>query len=333
MKKLLLMVVRIVVSGCLALGILTVFCYFYYNVPVHSLSSDGVTDYRWEPCKFYCRATEGIAWGRTNNEGYLNLVDYEQGSIVDILLMGSSHMEAYQVGMMESAAAVLQKKIPEYGVYNIGTSGHSFLTCVKNLNAAVEKYKPRRYVIIETGTTEFNYSDLKDTLEGKRKAHPSFDKGIVGVLQKNQFLRLLWMQLRQGFLDDRKKNRINIQMKNSKNDKDGSSLLNTLLGNVRQTVNCDVKIVIVYHPSTKVLSDGQLFLGGKKEAVGKFSELCKDNGIIFLDMSRRFISDYEILHVLPHGFCNSPVGKGHLNRYGHRMIAQELASVVKEGCQ
>ena len=40
------------VSGILACVILTLFCVFYYNLPVHSSTADGATDYSWEKINF-----------------------------------------------------------------------------------------------------------------------------------------------------------------------------------------------------------------------------------------------------------------------------------------
>ncbi len=46
-------------------------------------------------------------------------------------------------------------------------------------------------------------------------------------------------------------------------------------------------------------------------------------------MGARFLREYEENHLLPYGFANSAVGKGHLNRYGHAMIADELYKLME----
>ena len=62
-----------------------------------------------------------------------------------------------------------------------------------------------------------------------------------------------------------------------------------------------------------------------------FAELCADENIIFIDMTEEFVSLYEEQHILAHGFVNTTVGRGHLNRYGHASIAKRLAEVIEEG--
>ena len=88
-------------------------------------------------------------------------------------------------------------------------------------------------------------------------------------------------------------------------------------------------MIIFYHPTTRINSDGSLLLPNDAEKRETFSNLCKQNGIIFLDMTERFKYEYKVNHVLPHGFINSSVGSGHLNKYGHKMIADELYKLIE----
>ncbi len=47
-------------------------------------------------------------------------------------------------------------------------------------------------------------------------------------------------------------------------------------------------------------------------------------------MTASFIKLYEQNHILAHGFINTAVGEGHLNKYGHKAIAEAVAAVIKE---
>ena len=125
-KKLLLNLIKVFLAGCLALVAMTFFCFFYSNSPLHYPNSSGATDYTWQANTFYSTCGEGIAHGRTNNEGLMNLFDYKAGMPIDTLVMGSSHMEAKHVAMSESAASILNSLLPDKTVYNIGVSGHTF---------------------------------------------------------------------------------------------------------------------------------------------------------------------------------------------------------------
>ena len=86
----------------------------------------------------------------------------------------------------------------------------------------------------------------------------------------------------------------------------------------------------MYHPTTTLNNDGSLTLSSENENVKEFEKLCQDNGIYFLDMSKRFKEEYEKNYILPYGFSNTSVGSGHLNKYGHEMVADELYKLIKE---
>lgn len=108
-------------------------------------------------------------------------------------------------------------------------------------------------------------------------------------------------------------------------------MLNQVLSSLGTTASeYGIKIVIFYHPPTQISSDGSLLLPDDAKARADFSNLCARNDIIFLDMTERFQYEYDTNYILPHGFINSTVGSGHLNQYGHEMIADELYRIINQ---
>ena len=320
-------ILKFILSIIIAIIILTLFCMFYYNTPVHLDNIDNTTDYQWESKAFYSRGTEGFAMGKTNNEGYMNMFDYYENDKIDILIMGSSHMEAFQVPMNESTAGILNSMLKDDTVYNIGISGHNFLICASHLKNALQKYKPSKYVIIETSTINFNENDLSQIINnGSLKKLASYSNGLIGFLQRNQFLRLAYTQyksFRYGTNNDTEvdtsSNTFNIE------------LTNNLLNKMQNIVaDAKTKLIILYHPSTILNENGEIVLSQNTDDVDKFNELCNNNNIIFVNMSERFVNEYNENYILPYGFINTSVGSGHLNKYGHKMIAEELYEVIEE---
>lgn len=329
MKKIMSWLFKAMAGGLIAFVGLTGFCFIYYNMPVHQETFDGATDYSWEYSKFYSKATEGFAWGRTNNEGYLNPMDYTGDEEIDILVMGSSHMEAYQVSLEESTAAQLGKLLGDDTVYNIGVSGHDFLVCADNFSAAMEKYKPKKYVLLETSGLSFTDEELASAINETVPDIPSHSGGIVGMLQKNQFLRLFYTQV-QSFRrntaasGDSGKSAAATAERNFE-------LYDALLAKLANTVSeSGAQLIIVYHSNLKINEDGSAVCLGDHEFLAKFADLCEKNRVLFLDMSDAFIRKYEETHILPHGFWNTSVGSGHLNRYGHEMIACAAYDLMEE---
>ena len=73
--------------------------------------------------------TEGIAHGRFDANGYNNLAVIENPNI---LLLGSSHMEAVNVNQDENIAFLLANELNgTHSVYNLGISGHNFIKVCK----------------------------------------------------------------------------------------------------------------------------------------------------------------------------------------------------------
>ena len=324
---------KIIVSGSIAFMILTLFCFLYYNIPVHSTNKDGSTDYKWESDVFYSQGREGFGWGKTNNDGFSNMFDYGSDMEIDILIMGSSHMEARQMGIGQSAASKLNALLGTETVYNIGVSGHSFLTCANNLRAALNKYQPTKYVVIETSSVSFSDPAIALAINEETPELPSHNVGIIGLLQKNPYLRLIYAQI----------SNYNVLQAEDIEDAEGfevpaesdtavdENLLAELLHKMSVMAGeYGAKLIIAYHPDISIASDGTLNLNADQNAITQFRRSCGANGILFLDMSSRFKEEYESSYILPYGFPNSPVGSGHLNQFGHAMMADELYSLILE---
>jgi hypothetical protein len=112
-------IIKFFLAGSLAFLIINIICFAYYNVPVLFPSETGVTDGHLESGAYYVRAVEGYGYGKLNNEGFNNFDDYHSQNI-DILLMGSSQMEAMQVAQAETTSAVLNRMLDgKQYIYNI----------------------------------------------------------------------------------------------------------------------------------------------------------------------------------------------------------------------
>ena len=172
--KFLVISLKISISGFISLAILSLGCFFYYNIPSHYTDKDNVTAYRNDVNAFYSKGTEGFGWGWTNNEGYVNTDNFTHGMDIDILVMGSSHMEAFQIMQENSAACLLNS---QYGlkVYNVGVSGHRFALCASNLKAAVDKYRPSKFVVIEAASVNLTKKEAINVIHNRVPKQSAYD--------------------------------------------------------------------------------------------------------------------------------------------------------------
>lgn len=109
-KKIGKYLIKLFISAVVSFIIISLICFFYYNIPVHYTNNEGYTDYIWEKNKIQSRATEGYALGKTNNEGLNNYDDYT-GQPIDILILGSSQFEAFNVMQNDNLTAQLSNML------------------------------------------------------------------------------------------------------------------------------------------------------------------------------------------------------------------------------
>lgn len=88
--------------------------------------------------------------------------------------------------------------------------------------------------------------------------------------------------------------------------------------------------MIFYHPTLIVEKNG-VSAGINIQKKEEFSKICTQTGIVFVDMTDDFLKQYEEKAVFPHGFTNTRVETGHLNRHGHEIIAKKLFEFVSTG--
>lgn len=338
---------KCIVAGIVAIAILSVFSFFYYNHGTRRTSETGATDYSWEN-RFHSVGYEGFAWGMNDSYGYNNAYILGENQI-DILLMGSSHMNAYNVPQKCSVSYLLNHMIEtsdaEYQgrVYNIGMEGHTFYICSDNLKDALETYSPQKYVIMETRSVKLSMERMEEVLNGTRKRTPAFDSGLIYYMQKVPYFCLLHKQIRDmcDLNDASLAENDNDTAEKADNSNFDNTLENTTLDYntqlnrymeklAKEVSSYNVKLLIFYMPSISINDDGTVGTVGNVQDTAEFASACRDYGIEFLDMSDVFLEDYRQNYELPFGFSNTEAGKGHLNRRGHELVASALFDKIKE---
>ena len=330
MKKFGVWILKAIAGGVIALLALNAFAMLYYNVPVHYTNPDGATEYKWETSTFYSKGTEGFAWGVTNNDGFNNLRDYTPGERIDILLMGSSHMEGFNVAQDENAGAVLNTLFDgEKYTYNIGTAGHTMLYCMKHLTAALDTYEPGEYVVIETNTVDFDPEDIDAVLSGTLADIPSQSGALVTLMQKLPYLRLLYTVQFKGMAgaadaDDTEAAEAPAALR------EPAAALSPLLGMAADICSArGVQPSIVFDPTVYVDGQGNAYTKTDAGCLAAFESVCAEHGIVFVDLTEVYTGKYAESCQLPYGFVNTTPGAGHMNKVGHRLFAQEVCETIK----
>jgi hypothetical protein len=90
------------------------------------------------------------------------------------------------------------------------------------------------------------------------------------------------------------------------------------------------KFAILYLPRNPVMKDFKLLVSDESE--DKFNktivEICSELGIPVISMWKPFKNLYEREKVVASGYSNTVPGVGHLNKSGHRLIADSLVEFI-----
>lgn len=318
--------IKAITAGVLALAIASAVCLIYYNPGIHTTNQTGATDYVWQGNAFSGTMTEGIAWNRTDKNGFYNVECVDKN--MDILLMGSSQMEGTNVFPKQKVSYLLSE-LTDQTVYNIGISGHNLLTYTKNLESALSVMQPTKYVLFEIGTTVYDEDAINDCLSGEMATMSSYDSGLLFHLQKIPYFKLLYAQIKSW---DGVENG-GAEQEASDNDANSEVISPDAYMQLAKRIHdvCaehNVKPLIFYHPHMRIAEDGTAIALVDDASLNALQSACQANHITFVDVTEDFLAMYREDHVLARGFCNTAVGVGHLNKHGHKRIAEKLAEAI-----
>ncbi|SHH69841.1 hypothetical protein SAMN05720761_12259, partial [Fibrobacter sp. UWCM] len=241
------------------------------------------------------------------------------------------HMEAMDVMQNENTASILQDSLTgKYTVYNKGIAGHNFLKICQYLPKNLEIYNSApKFVIIETSSPIILQEDVKKVFSNQNEYFKSYNTGIVGLMQKSPFLRLLYLQIDLGLLNlflPSKNKEDKIQEQPSINEEPYDQIF-SYLRSIEEKFN--TKLIIVFHPGYQIEKNGSISFS-KLKYKDVFKKKAIENGLTFINLKDDFIKMYNESHHLPHGFITGKIGHGHLNKYGHAVLANAVYKAIIE---
>lgn len=320
--------------------ILDAFCALYYNPAPYEWTEDRATDKVRRPGAWTSQAKEGAGIHRMDANGYNNPTDAADGAIA-ILMMGSSHTEGFNVPAGENAARRLEALWQAGGrsgrAYNIGISSHTFPHNAANLPRALARFAPSDYVIIETDSVMFSRTVIDAAMADDMPRLRATDVPLPAIVSDRPLVKQLYKQYKA------------LKYKRADDEDDGAAAAQDLpelspelqkayrvalaawFAKMRsQAEAAGTTLIIYYHPRLTPNMDGSLAFHTSQTCLDAFSAACADAGVIFVDMTQPFADAYQTAHILPNGFANTAMGEGHLNRDGHRLVAEALYRAIIE---
>ena len=212
-------------------------------------------------------------------------------------------------------------------------SGVYISECIKRLPYAIKTFAPSKAVILETGGLDFTQSEIENAIQDASvgELEYSYLSGVLGILRKLPYLRLAYIQLEE-LLSGGGNGPVVTESISYISDFDEKEYRNRITPIVEKAAENagGLRVIIVFHPALYIDKNGQLLSSNNSATIKCFKAICEEHGVLFLDMTDRFLQEYDETYTLPNGFANTPVGTGHLNKYGHAMIAEELFAITRE---
>lgn len=310
-----------------ALFIINALCYFYYRPPQNITNKKGYTSTRLKTGNFLVTGTEGYGVLTIDKNGFNNdgVVKPENAQIVCI---GSSQTEAAGVNTSENYVSQLNQICPGFKAYNLGISGQFLANSFYRLPSIKDNYRSCRVIIEETPVlpTVEKWKEIADILENGRLPITNYDwkDANVGmrIVRSMPYIRLLFKNLQ-----DLRKN-------NTKPVEAGFDVaayrfqVDRAFHALNERIDKQsLVIVLITFPNLQKNGKMSYIEDIQTETVRK---ACEKNNVIFIDTAPYFLKEYEKRRVLPNGFANSHIGKGHLNAEGYKILARVLADVLKK---
>ena len=327
---------KFMVASFVAVIILSLIFSVYYLVPLRVENPDRNTDYKWESGAPWIRMEEGISAGRYDENGFNNA---EVVDNPDILILGSSHMEAANVPQDANTSFYLSQMLDgEMSVYNMGISGHTFAKICQYMPQTLEVYDVvPKYIVIETSGTSISQSDADSILNHTVPVTKVSDNQMLNLLQHSPFLRVMYYQLDGGLIkkmSDTGTTQTATQQ-NSKDDVPEKTEIDKApydevfgyLETLQEEYN--TLIVIFYHPTEQFNADGTVSFP-HDDTYDVFAESASGHNIAFVDTTAEFEAMYAENYSVPHGFITGKLGEGHLNTNGHYAVAKSLYQAISE---
>lgn len=324
--RVILQIGKIIIAGILSSVFLSivsiVYCYSMINVPTITR----VSAYSGVPGSLRSTMREGFGWNLMDANGFNNDVAYDD---VDVLIMGASHIEAIQVDRSENVTHKLDEMLPNYHVYNIGTSGQTIERCAYYLENACNYFSPC-YVVIDLTSLELDKEIIDSVLTGTYQESEIYAEDLRVIYNYVPASRQLRERIGEwkNLSDFSEAGGDEVSLQDDITYKKMWKKFLSYIGNICS--EHDTQLILIYHPSNyDVDATGQLVFEDETYEWAIFQKFCEENNIVLVSTKDEYIRMYNEDHVVPNGFANTRLGSGHINKYGHTAMANVLYETIK----
>lgn len=306
-------------------------CYFYFNIPIQIANHEKFTSSKYVPSDHNWQGTEGYGIFSIDANGFNNQVDFPMDE-AELLFIGSSQTEAQQVNAKENYVSIINQEYPVAKAYNLGISAEKFSTTFFRIKPLKEKFPNVKVFVFEMNAMP-SLADLQniEMLLSKDSIDDIPEKETLHWTKNNPVTRkaLEFVPMFDLLKSKYGKDKTKAAQSTLNADAYEQELRRVLLLGKEKAGSTEIIIFNLAHTKLNKAGDVEIIPDQGENEI--FQKVCSDISMTYIDMAEPFTEAYQSKHVLPYGFLNSPIGTGHLNQYGHRIIADTLEKVLKDG--
>lgn len=286
---------------------------------------------------------EGWASNTTNSLGF-NDTEIQPEKTYHVLVLGDSFTEALQVPRQENFTSVIEQSITSSDIINTGRADLSPLQYPVMARRMLREFQPDQIVMILSASDiddilfnqaeiiRGNNGDITAINLNEKKMH--WLRKLASSVFSHSALATFLKERLKAFAHSRKNaNVVEIEDRTIQEKKQISSELLNILKFVFSDVKNIAPLSILFIPELDYLPAGKSLEKRKsRDFSALVSKVAMDNNIPFVSASKSMADSYKINVRPPVGFPNKSMFEGHLNPFGHRVIASELISLLKLSC-
>ncbi len=278
---------------------------------------------------------EGLAKSHFGANGLRLTGNPQIAGAPDVLIVGDSHVEAFQVADEQTMGAVLERSLraegKQWNVLQYGWSGADGPDYVYVAPLLLEKFPSKRIFLImndgDFGSTagetarlvERNGEVVAEGLEpdAVRGRAPSYGGRLARELKESGLIYASALRFQLDIKPQLAEHNASAQ--------DGDMLAKEASGNAMDLIvrglkeSYGEKLYILYTPAQPFSADAP----EEPQERALLAE-CKAKGIECRSLRGRMVNDLVANHNLVRGFSDFAPGIGHLNARGHQLVADEL---------
>ncbi|MBV1878256.1 MAG: hypothetical protein KUG79_11490 [Pseudomonadales bacterium] len=299
----------------------------------------------YRPHSTIFHTTEGWATNTINAFGF-NDRDFPAGRYQKhVAVFGDSYTEALQVPREQNFTTVLEDLLTCVNVENMGRSALSVAQYPLLVNRMLDEIPEPVGLVVLAVTT----SDVSDMFNLKMEIeYDSVTGGIISLVPERFELHWLRKKLNVVFSSSALAPYLKIRARSvqsgagnglKKNptayleDPAYQSKLAAVLEYAFSSIAAKSSLLIVYIPTLDYLANYQYAQTSGSARFGQLlEEVAQVLDISFVSAKAELLSAYKETGLLPIGFANSRINKGHLNETGHRAVATALYKKLSKTC-